>query len=321
MSVSAAASNLGITDETYYRWRTRYGSLSEEEAKRLRELDEERARLRRVIEEQAQDIAMLQDLTQGEIPSAVRQRLAVAYLVDHYGISERRACRVVGEHRSTRTYGLTGAGDDEFADDWAAGDEDLDDEMARPEPGPQSGSDETWRGAGRGSGAPRRGHDDGGGGRARSRLGTGRCSGPCARTGLQDPAARRPVTGSPPGADEPHARPRVAGAVLGNGATGGVGWRPRPPSASRERSLPPGPVLWSTSGASYGLRAGRSPDRPQVREPDGCRGRNLPRLGSRVGISLHGLGGDPRATPATAVSKGLRAVGGSAASLSREPGI
>jgi putative transposase len=145
MSVSAAASNLGITDETYYRWRTRYGSLSEEEAKRLRELDEERARLRRVIEEQAQDIAMLQDLTQGEIPSAVRQRLAVAYLVGHYGISEWRACRVVGEHRSTRAYGLTGAGDVEFADDWAAGDEDLDDEMARPEPGPQSGSDETWR--------------------------------------------------------------------------------------------------------------------------------------------------------------------------------
>jgi putative transposase len=154
MSVSAAASDLGITDETYYRWRTRYGSLSEEEAKRLRELDEERARLRRVIEEQAQDIAMLQDLTQGEIPSAVRQRLAVAYLVDHYGISERRACRVVGEHRSTRTYGLTGAGDDAFADDWAAGDEDLDDEMARPEPGPQSGSDETWRGPAEGQERP-----------------------------------------------------------------------------------------------------------------------------------------------------------------------
>ena len=112
MSVAAAAKNLGITGQTYYRWRTRYGSLSEDEAKRLTELDENRAQLRRVIEEQAQDISMLQDLTQGEVPSAARRRLAVAYLVDRYGISERRACRVVGQHRSTQRYGLTGRSED-----------------------------------------------------------------------------------------------------------------------------------------------------------------------------------------------------------------
>jgi putative transposase len=160
MSVSAAASELGITDQTYYRWRTRFGSLSADEAKRLRELDEERARLRRVIEEQAQDISMLQDLTQGEIPSAARRRLAVAYLVDHYGISERRACRIVGQHRSTQRYGLTGAGEDGFAEDWAAGDEDArdedaGDEMTQSEPGPPSGSDEAWRGPAEGQERPR----------------------------------------------------------------------------------------------------------------------------------------------------------------------
>jgi putative transposase len=172
MSVSAAASELGITDQTYYRWRTRYGSLSEDEAKRLRELDEERARLRRVIEEQAQDISMLQDLTQGEIPSAARRRLAVAYLVDHYGISERRACHIVGQHRSTQRYGLTGAGEDGFADEWAAGDEDLDDEMTRSEPDPRSGSEETWREPAEGPERPR----------------------PGATTGEE--AERRPVSGS-----------------------------------------------------------------------------------------------------------------------------
>ena len=157
MSVSAAASELGITDQTYYRWRTRYGSLSEDEAKRLRELDEERALLRRVIEEQAQDISMLQDLTQGEIPSAARRRLAVAYLVDHYGISERRACRIVGQHRSTQRYDLTGAGQDGFADDWAAGDEDVDDEMTRSQLDPRSGPDETWREPAEGPEPPRPG--------------------------------------------------------------------------------------------------------------------------------------------------------------------
>ena len=67
MSVSAAAKTLGITDQTYYRWRARYGSMPEDEAKRLQVLDEENARLKRVITEQSLDVSMLQDLTQGEI--------------------------------------------------------------------------------------------------------------------------------------------------------------------------------------------------------------------------------------------------------------
>jgi len=107
MSVSAAAKTLGITDQTFYRWRARYGSLPEDEAKRLQVLDDENARLKRVIAEQSQDISMLQDLTQGEILSAARRREAVEYLVHHYRISERRACRLVGQHRSTQRYGGT----------------------------------------------------------------------------------------------------------------------------------------------------------------------------------------------------------------------
>jgi putative transposase len=105
MSVSAAAKSLGITDQTFYRWRSRYGSLPEDEAKRLQLLDEENARLKRVIAEQSQDVSMLQDLTQGEIVSAARRREAVDYLVERYQISERRACRLVGQHRSTQRYG------------------------------------------------------------------------------------------------------------------------------------------------------------------------------------------------------------------------
>src|SRR6185437_5769946 len=105
MSVSAAEKSLGITDQTYYRWRTRYGSLPEDEAKRLQVLDEENARLKRVIAEQSQDVSMLQDLTQGEILSAARRREAVEYLMERYEVSERRACRLVGQHRSTQRYG------------------------------------------------------------------------------------------------------------------------------------------------------------------------------------------------------------------------
>ncbi len=53
MSVSAAAKTVGITDQTFYRWRTRYGSMPEDEAKRLQVLDEEntrtQARARRAV--------------------------------------------------------------------------------------------------------------------------------------------------------------------------------------------------------------------------------------------------------------------------------
>lgn len=143
LSVSAAAKSLGITDQTYYRWRTRYGSLPEDEAKRLQFLDEENARLKRMIAEQSQDVSMLQDLTQGEIVSAARRREAVDYLVERYQISERRACRLVGQHRSTQRYGAPGR-DDEGSANGVPAYSDLDNghgrTRARAVPG------EGWRG-------------------------------------------------------------------------------------------------------------------------------------------------------------------------------
>jgi transposase-like protein len=66
MTIPQAAKKLGITDQTFYRWRTRYGSLKEDEAKRLQILEQENARLKRIIAEQALDISMLKDLNSGK---------------------------------------------------------------------------------------------------------------------------------------------------------------------------------------------------------------------------------------------------------------
>lgn len=66
MTIPQAAKKLGITDQTFYRWRTRYGSLKEDEAKRLQILEQENARLKRIIAEQALDISMLKDLNAGK---------------------------------------------------------------------------------------------------------------------------------------------------------------------------------------------------------------------------------------------------------------
>ena len=66
MSIPQAAKRVGITDQTFYRWRTRYGALKEDEAKRLQLLEQENARLKRIIAEQALDISMLKDLNRGK---------------------------------------------------------------------------------------------------------------------------------------------------------------------------------------------------------------------------------------------------------------
>ena len=40
MTIPQAAKRVGITDQTFYRWRTRYGALKEDEAKRLQLLEQ-----------------------------------------------------------------------------------------------------------------------------------------------------------------------------------------------------------------------------------------------------------------------------------------
>ena len=56
---------LGITMQTYYRWRNKYGGMSPDMIKQLRELQKENARLRKVVSDQAIDIAILKEVAQG----------------------------------------------------------------------------------------------------------------------------------------------------------------------------------------------------------------------------------------------------------------
>jgi putative transposase len=56
---------IGITSQTYYRWRNKYGGMSPDMIKQLRELQKENARLRKVVSDQAIDIAVLKEVAQG----------------------------------------------------------------------------------------------------------------------------------------------------------------------------------------------------------------------------------------------------------------
>jgi len=50
-----------ISQQTYYRWRQKYGGMSPDMIKEFRELQKENARLRRVVADQALDIVILKE--------------------------------------------------------------------------------------------------------------------------------------------------------------------------------------------------------------------------------------------------------------------
>ena len=61
MTVGRMCKQLGVTDQTYYRWRREYGGLKVDQARRLKELERENARLKRVVADQALDMAILRE--------------------------------------------------------------------------------------------------------------------------------------------------------------------------------------------------------------------------------------------------------------------
>ena len=52
---------LGISDQTYYRWRKEYGGLRVDQAKRLKQLEQENVRLKKVVADLTLDKAILKE--------------------------------------------------------------------------------------------------------------------------------------------------------------------------------------------------------------------------------------------------------------------
>ncbi len=56
---------LGVTEQTYYRWRREYGGMRVEQARRLKELEKENGRLKRLVADLTLDNAILKEATRG----------------------------------------------------------------------------------------------------------------------------------------------------------------------------------------------------------------------------------------------------------------
>lgn len=67
MKTADACRQIGISVQTYYRWRREFGSLKVDHVQRLKDLEEENARLRRAVTDLILDKLILKEATEGHI--------------------------------------------------------------------------------------------------------------------------------------------------------------------------------------------------------------------------------------------------------------
>lgn len=65
-TVAEAARQIGVTEQTYYRWRKQYGGMNSSDAKKLKELEKENARLKKLVADLSLDNAILKDVAEGK---------------------------------------------------------------------------------------------------------------------------------------------------------------------------------------------------------------------------------------------------------------
>jgi len=65
MVIADAVRQIGVTQQTYYRWRKQYGGMSRDQLKRLKELETENQRLRRAVSDLTLDKMILAEAARG----------------------------------------------------------------------------------------------------------------------------------------------------------------------------------------------------------------------------------------------------------------
>jgi len=85
----------GISEQTFYRWKAKYGGMVPSEAERLKGLEDENRRLRKLLAESMLDNAALKDLLAKNLRSPAARRAASLRLMREHGLSQRRACRLI----------------------------------------------------------------------------------------------------------------------------------------------------------------------------------------------------------------------------------
>ena len=61
-TVSEAVRQIGVTENTYYRWRKEYGGMNTADAKRMKEVEKENARLKKLVADLSLENSILRDV-------------------------------------------------------------------------------------------------------------------------------------------------------------------------------------------------------------------------------------------------------------------
>ena len=64
-TIALICKKIGVTDQTYYRWRKEYGGMRVDQARRLKELEQENTRLKKVVADFVLDNAILKEVARG----------------------------------------------------------------------------------------------------------------------------------------------------------------------------------------------------------------------------------------------------------------
>jgi putative transposase len=64
-SINEASRKIGVTGQTYYRWRKEYGGMRVEQARKLKELEKENARLKKLVADLSLDNSILKEAARG----------------------------------------------------------------------------------------------------------------------------------------------------------------------------------------------------------------------------------------------------------------
>ena len=64
-TIAAVTKKIGVTEQTYYRWRKEYGGMRVEQARRLKELEQENSRLKKLVADLSLDNAILKEASRG----------------------------------------------------------------------------------------------------------------------------------------------------------------------------------------------------------------------------------------------------------------
>lgn len=64
-TIGQASRKIGVTEQTYYRWRKEYGGMRVEQAKRLKEMEKENSRLKKLVADLSLDNAILKEAARG----------------------------------------------------------------------------------------------------------------------------------------------------------------------------------------------------------------------------------------------------------------